>query len=106
MSKPPGRAKGPGSQAFAKFPAKSRLRRRLAAVSCQQEAQSHATDSIEAGCRRGRSRRAPTDGAGNHGDDAGRPTAPPADKFIKAWVLKAAQHGTGTADFPQPAGDP
>jgi hypothetical protein len=38
-----GRAKGIGSQAFAKFPVTHRLRRRrrrLAVVSCQQEAQS------------------------------------------------------------------
>jgi hypothetical protein len=35
-----GRAKGIGSQAFAKFLVTHRLRRRLAVVSCQQEAQS------------------------------------------------------------------
>ena len=35
-----GRAKGIGSQAFAKFPVTHRPRRRLTVVSCQQEAQS------------------------------------------------------------------
>jgi hypothetical protein len=39
-AKTAGRAKGIGSQAFAKFPATHRLRRRLAVVSSQQEAHS------------------------------------------------------------------
>jgi hypothetical protein len=41
-----GRAKGIGSQAFAKFPATHRLRRRLAVVSCQREAQSQRSGGL------------------------------------------------------------